>query len=397
MDFHPIIPMSSPNITQAEIDAVLSVLNSSSLSMGQNIELFEKEMARIAGTEHAIGVSSGTAGLHLAVILAGLGVGDLAVTTPYSFIASSNCLLYEGAIPVFVDVDERTGNINPELVQIAVEGLQQGGTSAARFLPPTLQKKKRAPKPAKAIIPVDVFTQPADMDAITDIAHRHSIPIIEDACEATGSAYKNRPAGSLGDVGVFAFYPNKQMTTGEGGVITTNRADWAEMARSLRNQGRAPGGTWLEHFRLGYNYRLDEMSAALGLAQARRLPELLATRSAVAGWYTERLTDLDHIQLPVVAETTTKASWFVYVIRTKPPIRRDEVISKLAEQGIPSRKYFSPIHLQPFYMQRFGYRKGDFPVAECLGEESLALPFSGVMTEEQVEVVCNALRKAIIK
>jgi dTDP-4-amino-4,6-dideoxygalactose transaminase len=295
-----------------------------------------------------------------------------------------------------VDVDERTGNINPELVQIAVEGLQRGGSAAVRFLPPLLQKKRKALKPAKAIIPVDVFTQPADLDAINAIAHKNNIPVIEDACEATGSAYKNRPAGSLGDVGVFAFYPNKQMTTGEGGVITTNRADWAETARSLRNQGRAPGATWLEHYRLGYNYRLDEMSAALGWAQARRLPELLLARSAVAGWYTERLQDVEQIQLPVIAETTTTPSWFVYVIRIQPPARRDEVIARLAEQGIPSRKYFSPIHLQPFYIQRFGYRKGDFPVSERLGEESLALPFSSKMNEEQVEVVCNALRKALI-
>jgi perosamine synthetase len=393
----PVVPMSSPDITQAEIDAVSGVLSTTTLSMGPQLEAFEKEAARIAGSKHAVGVSSGTAGLHLAAILAGLAEGDIAVTSPFSFVASANCLLYQNAVPVFVDVDEKTGLIDPALVEEAVEALGRGGQEAARFLPPALQSKKRAVKPAKAIIPVDVFSQPADYDPLRGIAHRHELTIIEDACEAVGSGYKGRSAGSLGDIGVFAFYPNKQMTTGEGGVIVTDNPAWAETARSLRNQGREPGETWLEHNRLGYNYRLDEMSAALGLAQAHRLPELLAKRAVIADWYAERLGGLDHLRLPGIANTTTGISWFVYVIRVLPPIERDTVIGKLADLGIPTRKYFSPIHLQPFYMSRFGYRKGDFPVTERLGEQCLALPFSSVMTEAQVDLVCGSIRMILRK
>jgi dTDP-4-amino-4,6-dideoxygalactose transaminase len=387
--------MSSPEVSSEDVDTVLQVLRSPNLSMGPYLGAFEAEIAQIAGTAHAVAVSSGTAGLHLAVILTGIGSGDLVVTTPFSFVASSNCLLYEGAVPVFVDVEEQTGNIQTDLVREAVETFAQGGPDAARLLPPALQSKKRAVKPVRAILPVDVFIQPADFDPLMDIAHSHNIPILEDSCEAIGSAYKNRPAGSLGDVGVFAFYPNKQMTTGEGGVLVTNRADWADLARSLRNQGRQPGGLWLEHHRLGYNYRMDEMSAALGTAQARRLPELLEKRARVAGWYSERLKDVEQVRLPSVAPTTTKASWFVYVVRIMPPVSRDRVIELLAGRGIPARKYFSPIHLQPYFMERFGYRKGDFPVTERLGDESLALPFSGVITEDQVDIVCRALRDVV--
>jgi perosamine synthetase len=390
-----IVPMSAPDISQEEIDAVLEVLQSPNLSMGPKIEAFEAEIARIAGTQFAVGVNSGTAGLHLAVLLAGLGAGDLVVTTPFSFVASSNCLLYEGAIPVFVDVEEQTGNIQPGLVEQAVRTFQAGGEDAARLLPPSLQSKKRAIKPIKAILPVDVFFQPPDFDPLIEIAHSHNILIIEDACEAIGSAYKTRPAGSLGDAGVFAFYPNKQMTTGEGGVLTTNRPDWAERARSLRNQGRNPGGMWLDHQRLGYNYRLDELSAALGAIQAKRLPDLMEKRSKVAAWYAERLEGVEQILLPRLAPTTTQASWFVFVIRIRPPANREAVIERLSRNGIPARKYFSPIHLQPYFVERFGYRKGDFPVTERLGEESLALPFSSIMTEDQVDTVCQVLLHAV--
>lgn len=395
MAFTPIIPMSSPDITQAEVDSVLGVLKTPDLSMGPQIDAFENEVAKIAGTRFAVGVSSGTAGLHLAVVLTGLGEGDLAVTSPFSFVASANCLLYQNAIPVFVDVDEKTGLIQTALVEEAVEALGRGGPEAARYLPPSLQSKKRAIKPVRAILPVDIFCQPADFDAVHAIAHRNDLIVIEDSCEAIGSGYKGRPAGSLGDVGVLAFYPNKQMTTGEGGVLTTNNEAWAETARSLRNQGRAPGGKWLEHRRLGYNYRLDELSAALGLVQARRLPELLAKRAAVAGWYAERLGIVERIRLPVIAQHTTSVSWFVYVIRIMPPADREDILEELAKKGIPARKYFSPIHLQPFYIERFGYRKGDFPVTERLGEQSLALPFSSVMTEGQVDKVCEALRQVL--
>jgi dTDP-4-amino-4,6-dideoxygalactose transaminase len=329
------------------------------------------------------------------VIAAGIGEGDLVVTTPFSFVASSNCLLYERAIPVFVDVDDQTGNLNWELVDEAVEAIYRGGKDADRFLPRNFTNQKQDHPSIKALLPVNVFTQAADFDQLGDVAHRHNMVMIEDACETVGAVYKGRSAGSLGDIGVMAFYPNKQMTTGEGGVIVTNNQAWAEAVRSLRNQGRKPGGLWLEHDRLGYNYRLDEMSAAIGLAQARRLPELLEKRKRVAFWYEERLRDVESIRFPQIAPYTTSPSWFVYVIRILPPAQRDRVIEHLAKEGIPSRKYFSPIHLQSFYRSRFGYQPGDYPVTERLGDQSLALPFSSVMTEEQVETVCFALRKAL--
>jgi perosamine synthetase len=389
------IRMSSPDITQAEIDSVLEVLHSTDLSMGGKIRAFEEEMARVAGTKFAAGVSSGTAGLHLSVVAAGIGEGDLVVTTPFSFVASANCLLYERAVPIFADVDDLTGNLDWLKVDELVESVFLGGKDAERFFPRSLREEKKRTQRLKAILPADVFVQAGDIDQMRDIAHRHNMLIIEDACESVGARYKDRPAGSLGDIGVMAFYPNKQMTTGEGGIVATDNEDWIQQVRSLRNQGRKPGGQWLEHDRLGYNYRLDEMSAAVGLAQARRLPELLEKRKRVAGWYDERLRDHELIRIPAIAPYTTKPSWFVYVVRILPPAERSAVIARLARQEIPSRIYFSPIHLQSFYRERFGYRPGDFPVTERLGEQNLALPFSGVMTEDEVETVCVALKKAL--
>jgi perosamine synthetase len=389
------IRMSSPDITQGEIDAILTVLHSSDLSMGGQLRAFEEEMARIAGVKYAAGVSSGTAGLHLSVIAAGIGEGDLVVTTPFSFIASANCLLYERAIPIFVDVDDQTGNLDWIKVDEAVEAIHRGGKAAQTILPRNMRKAMKEQLSVKALLPVNVFIQAADFDQFRDIAHRHNMVIIEDACETVGALYKGRNTGSLGDIGVMAFYPNKQMTTGEGGVVVTNNQAWVEAVKSLRNQGRKPGGLWLEHDRLGYNYRLDEMSAAIGLVQARRLPELLEKRKRVAFWYEERLRDVEWIRFPQIAPYTTSPSWFVYVIRILPPAQRDRVIERLEQEGIPSRKYFSPIHLQSFYRDRFGYQPGDFPITERLGDQSMALPFSSVMTEDEVERVCFALRKAL--
>jgi dTDP-4-amino-4,6-dideoxygalactose transaminase len=389
------IPMSAPDVSQAEIDAVVGVLRTPHLSMGPQIEAFEKDMARLAGVPYAVGINSGTAGLHLAVLVAGLGEGDLAVTSPFSFVASANCLLYERAVPVFVDVDERTGNIDPHRVEEVVTAIRRGRTGARSFLPRNLRRKTLRPSQLRALLPVDVFGQPADMDVLTGIARKNKLAVIEDACEALGSTYKGRPAGGLGDVGVFAYYPNKQMTTGEGGALVTPRQEWADMARSLRNQGRAAGATWLEHIRLGYNYRLDELSAALGVAQAKRLDDLIDRRNRVAQWYSQRLSGLERVLPPHLAETTTRISWFVYVVRILPPADRLEVSRRLLAREIPTRNYFSPIHLQPFYSERFGYRRGDFPVTERLGDQSLALPFSSVMSEEQVDTVCRELKAAV--
>ena len=373
--------MSAPDITDAEVDAVVQVLRSDQLSLGPRVVAFEELSATWAGTRHAVAVSNGTAALHLAAIAAGIGTGDLVITTPFSFVSSANCLLYEGAEPVFADVDPVTGNIDPALVaeQAAVIA---NGPQAGRL---------------KAIIPVHTFGQPAAMDPICAVARERGLTVIEDACEAIGARYRGRPVGSLGDVGAFAFYPNKQMTTGEGGMLVTSRDDWRDLFRSLRNQGRDAFDAWLTHSRLGFNYRLDEMSGALGTVQLSRLDEMLAKRAQVAGWYTERLAPHgDLLQCPVIVGDTTRMSWFVYVVRVPSRIDRDALMRSLDERGIPSRAYFAPIHLQPLYRARFGFRPGDFPVAEDLGRRSLALPFSSVMTEDQVEAVCAELLDALM-
>ncbi|WP_322487915.1 DegT/DnrJ/EryC1/StrS family aminotransferase [Chloroflexus sp.] len=385
------IPMSSPDITAAEIAAVNQVLQTSYLSIGPQIVAFEQAMAQYVGLPHAVGVNSGTSGLHLCCIAADARDGDLVITTPFSFIASANSILYERAIPVFVDVDPATGNIDPTLVAEAAADLKRGGAAAARWLP-----RRHGPIGAlKAIMPVHAFGQPADMDPINAVAAEYGLRVIEDACEAIGSTYKGQMAGTLGDAAVFAFYPNKQMTTGEGGMIVTRPDDWAALFRSLRNQGRDVFDAWLNHTRLGYNYRLDELSAALGVAQLHRIEELIARRAQVAAWYHEQLADLELVERPQLSPHTTRMSWFVYVVRILPPADRNTVMQRLAAAGIPSRPYFTPIHLQPFYRDLFGYERGDFPVTEQLGERSLALPFSSVMQEEQVAEVAGCLRMAL--
>lgn len=387
--------MSSPDLTAAEIRAVEQVLATRHLSLGPQLDAFERALAAYVGTGYGVGVNAGTSGLHLCVIAAGVGAGDLVITTPFSFVASSNCILYERAIPVFVDVDPATGNINPELVAAAATDLVHGRSSAQRWLPPTFRGSTFTKTRLKAILPVHVFGQPADMASIMATARRHNLLVIEDACEAIGAAYRGSPVGGLADMAVFAFYPNKQMTTGEGGMIVTSSEERAGLARSLRNQGRDVFDPWLVHARLGYNYRLDEVSAALGLAQLQRLDQMLARRAQVAAWYDARLAGLDLIECPTVKTTTTRMSWFVYVVRIRSPAGRDEVMRRLAAAGIPSRPYFAPIHLQPFYQERFGYRRGAFPVTEHLGDVSLALPFSSVMTQSQVDEVCHVLRRIV--
>lgn len=365
------IPMSSPDITQAEIDAVNSVLNTRWLSLGPKINEFEQAFADHVGTAHAIGVNSGTSGLHLAMIAAGVGPGDEVITPSFSFIASANCVLYERGKPVFVDIDPCTGNIDSTCIEAAI-----------------------TPR-TKAIIPVHAFGQPADMDPILEIAARYNLAVIEDACEAIGAEYKGRQAGTLGEAAIFAFYPNKQMTTGEGGMIITDNEDWANLFRSLRNQGRDVFDAWLNHTRLGYNYRMDELSAALGLAQIGRIEELLSKREQVATWYNERIDEIPGIQKPYISDTTTRMSWFVYVIRCEDGVSRNKLMEYLEQEGIPSRPYFTPIHLQPFYQQEFGWKRGDLPHTEKAGDTFLALPFSGVMREEQVDYVAHKLREGI--
>jgi dTDP-4-amino-4,6-dideoxygalactose transaminase len=367
------IPMSEPDIGPAERAAVLEVLDGRTLALGPRLQRFEERLAAKVGACHGVGVSSGTAALHLCLLAAGVGEGDVVVTTPFSFVASANCILYVRARPVFVDVDPVTLTLDPERFERAVQAIGRSGQRV------------------KAVLPVHVFGQAADMDAILAIAERHGLAVIEDACEAIGGAYKGRPLGTLGDAGVFAFYPNKQITTGEGGMIVTNDSRWDALARSLRNQGRDVFDEWLAHTRLGYNYRLDEMSAALGLAQVERFDEILAKRARVAGWYESRLRDLEGVTTPRLSATTTTQSWFVYVVRLDDLATRAHVMRALGERGIPSRPYFPPIHLQPFYRADFGFRPGAFPITEAAGDTCLALPFYGTMPESAVDTVCGAL------
>lgn len=364
------IPLSSPDITEYEIELINQVLRTPYLSMGPMIERFEGAMADYIGRKHAVGVSSGTAGLHLCIKASGVAEGDEVITTPFSFVASANCILFERATPVFVDIDPKTLNIDPDSIE-------------ERITPRT-----------KALLPVHVFGQPCDMDKIVALAAKYELPVIEDACEAIGAEYKDRKAGTFGRCAVFSFYPNKQMTTAEGGVILTDDERWADLFRSLRNQGRGKDGGWLAHERLGYNYRLDELSSALGVAQLDRIEELLAKREKVARKYNELLGKTEGVQIPYISPQV-RMSWFVYVVRLTPGIDRDKVMAELQENGIASRPYFSPIHLQPFYRQMFGFKEGDFPITEAAARSTLALPFHSNLDEESIEYVCKMLNDTI--
>lgn len=375
MDSRKRIPLAAPNITDRELEAVAEVLRSGTLSLGPKLAEFEERFAGYIGTRHAIGVSSGTAGLHLCVIALGIGAGDRVMTTPFSFIASTNAVVYEQAIPVFVDIDPLTLNLDPARVE-----------EAAR-------------KGAKAILAVDIFGLPAEWDGLREIARRFDLSVIEDSCEALGATYKGRAAGSLGQVGVFGFYPNKQVTTGEGGMIVTDDDRIARVCRALRNQGRWEQAGWVEHELLGFNYRLDELSCALGIVQLERLGETQAQRERVARWYHERLRDLEAVELLPTVPGLTR-SWFVYVIRLRPPLgqeARDRTMAALREQGVECADYFAPIHLQPVYQRRFGYRRGDFPVTEDIAGRSLALPFFAHMSESQVDEVVRTLKSVLTR
>jgi dTDP-4-amino-4,6-dideoxygalactose transaminase len=384
--------MSSPDLTDAERQAVAAVMRTPNLSMGAEITAFEAAVSQYTGARHAIGVSSGTSGLHLCVRAAGIADGDLVITSPFSFVASANVLLFERAVPIFVDVDPLTGNIDPHLVRQAAADIVQGGSARQKWLPP---KRVSQAAELRGLLPVDVFGQPADWDHLQVTAEQFNLKLIEDSCEALGAEYKGRAAGVLGDYGVFAFYPNKQITTGEGAMIVTDDDAAADLMRALRNQGRAPGDTWLQHTHLGYNYRMDELSAALGRVQMTRLDEMLAKRAQVADWYVERLAGVDGVELPQLAASTSRMSWFVYVIRFAPGIDRDAAAAKLKENGIPCRPYFVPIHVQPYMAEKFGYQEGDFPVTEDLGRRGLAIPFSGMMTEAQLDTVCGEIQRII--
>ncbi|MEI8131115.1 MAG: DegT/DnrJ/EryC1/StrS family aminotransferase [Leptolinea sp.] len=396
----PVVPMSSPDINEEDRNAVQAVIHTNHLSMGPWVDRFEEAFQKTIGSKFAIAVNSGTAGLHLAIRATGIQRGDIVLTTPFSFVASTNAILFENALPVFVDVDPATGNMDVAQLAQAADDLAAGGDRTRRWLPRKLPRyfdddgKEIQPR-LKALLPVDVFGQPAEMDAVRAVASQYQIPVIEDSCEALGATYKGTPAGKTGDIGVFAFYPNKQITTGEGGMIVTDNPQYASIMQALRNQGRAPGDTWLSHTYLGYNYRLDELSAALGVSQINRLESFLTARQRTANLYEKHLASMPSVERQFIHSSTTRMSWFVYVVRLPRGCDRTALASRLAERGIPVRPYFLPIHLQPYMVERFGYHSGDFPITEDLGNRGLALPFSGVMQEDQVELVCRALHSCL--
>jgi len=388
-----LVPMSSPDINEDDQQAVLETLQTNYLSIGPKIQTFERSFLDFTGAAHAIGVNSGTAGLHLCVRAADITQGDLVITTPFSFVSSTNVVLFEHAVPVFVDVDPGTGNIDPLQVKQAAADIASNDPGKMRkWLPRKYANKNGS---LKAILPVDVFGQPADYDLLQETSAQYGLTLIEDSCEALGAEYKHKKAGRFGDFGVFAFYPNKQITTGEGGLVITDNDSYANIVRALRNQGRAPGDTWLQHTYLGYNYRLDELSAALGVSQMKRMNKLLEKRRRVANLYNTKLGDIHGVEKPFISPNTTKMSWFVYVIRLDERFDRDKIAEKLDIAGIPVRPYFLPIHLQPYMVNQFGYQPGDYPITEDLGRRSLALPFSGKMTESQVDLVCQELSKCL--
>jgi len=369
---HDRVDLARPEVNESDIEAVVEVLRSGRLALGPKLPAFEQALAQRAGVEHAVAVNSGTSALHLIVRSLGIGAGDEVITTPFSFVASTNCILFEGATPVFVDIEPVTLCIDPARIEEAI-----------------------TPR-TKAILAVDVFGHPADWRALEVIARDHGLLLIEDSAEALGSMLHGAPCGGFGDAGVFAFYPNKQITTGEGGAVLTDDADLAARCRSMTDQGRGDGG-WLNHVRLGYNYRMDEMSAALGLSQMGRLDALVAARAQVAAWYGEALSALDAVEVPRVLPGV-EMSWFVYVIRLADRYTRkdrDAVLQGLRSRGIGCRDYFQPIHLQPFILERLGSGPGQHPVTESVGDRTIALPFFPQMTADQVNHVALTLAEVL--
>ncbi len=368
------IPLAKPDINDSDIAAVRIVLQDAEgcLALGPHVQTFEEKLAGCVRRQQAVAVNSGTSALHL--IIRGLGIGpeDEVITTSFSFVASTNCILMEGATPVFVDIEPRTLCIDTELVDAAIT--QQ----------------------TKAILAIDVFGHPAGWPRLEQIAEEHDLLLIEDSAEALGSRLNENPCGSFGHAAIFGFYPNKQITTGEGGAVVTDDEKLAELCRSMANQGRGDDG-WLGHVRLGYNYRLDEMSAALGLSQLERIEEIVAARAQVAAWYLEELKDEDDIVVPSVADDV-RMSWFVFVIRLADAFTRadrDRTMEALRAQGISCRDYFQPIHLQPFIRAKIGTRVGQFPITESVSDRTIALPFFPQMTREQVRIVVESLSAAI--
>jgi perosamine synthetase len=362
--------MSLPDLDDADVSAVVEVLRSDRLALGPRTNEFERLVSEYVGVKHAVAVSSGTAALHLIVKALEIGRGDEVIVPSFTFAASVNAILYEGATPVFVDIEPETYNLNPEDLE------------------------RRVTERTRAIMVVDVFGHPADWPRITRIAERHKLLLIDDSCEALGAMLGDRMLGQFGDAAAFAFYPNKQMTTGEGGMIVTDNDHVAQICRSLANQGRGQMGAWLEHERLGYNYRLDEMSSALGCSQMKRLHTFLSQRAQVAKMYTERLRKFDWVRPPVVLPQVL-ISWFVYVVTLAEHIDRDSVMARMEAEGVPVRAYFEPMHLQPYIRESSTCVASELPVTESIARRTIALPFHNKLTSEQVDDVVKTLSNAV--
>ena len=365
------IDLSRPWLDEREEERVAEVLRSGRLSLGPTIDSFEEAFAETTGARYAAAVSSGTAGLHLLCVTAGVEPGDEVITSPYSFVASANCAIYQGATPVFADIDARTLNVDPAAVEAAIT------------------------ERTKAVVAVDIYGYPCELDELSAVCERNGLALIEDACEGLGARYKGRVLGSHGVPAVFAFYPNKQLTTGEGGMVTTHSEDEWRLLRSLRNQGRADSGGWLEHAWLGFNYRLDDIRAAIGLTQLEKLDEILERRALVAARYSKLLRDIDGLGLPCVDDDDHQRSWFVYVVLLPEGSDRERVIDVLEDRGVQTARYLPCIHLQPYMRERYGFREGLCPVAEDLSARSLALPFHTGLEEDDQAYVAVALETAL--
>ncbi len=367
------IYLSRPDITEEEIEAVCEVLRSPDLSLGPKLPQFEQAFANYIGTRRAVAVNSGTSGLFLCMQALGIGQGDEVITTPFTFIASATTIMMTGAKPVFVDIDSETLNIDPSKIESAIT------------------------EKTKAILPVEIFGNPAGFDKICAIALKHNLPIIEDSCEALGSSLNDKKAGTFGKMSVFGFYPNKQITTGEGGMILTDDDSLADMCVSLRNQGRSKSTNWLCHERLGYNFRLSDINCALGIVQLARIDQMKAKRQQVARWYQEMLADDEQLAVPS-EPAGCDINWFVFVVRLADKYsveHRNLILQKMTEKGIQVNNYFPPVHLQPFIAKQFGYKQGDFPITEAVSQRTIALPFYNNLKHEQVEIVCNTLKNIL--
>jgi len=369
------IYLSRPDISEKEIEAVCAVLRSPNLSLGPKLAEFEEAFTKYIGRSRAVAVNSGTSGLFLCLVASGIGPGDEVITTPFTFIATATTIMMTGAKPVFVDIDAGSLNIDASKIESKI-------TSRT-----------------KAIMPVEVFGNPAGFDKVCKIAKKNKLIIIEDSCEALGSELKGRKAGTFGMMSVFAFYPNKQITTGEGGMILTDDDDLADMCVSLRNQGRSKDGGWLEHERLGYNYRLSDINCALGIVQLSRIDEIKSKRQQVAKWYQEMLADDDRLIVPA-APDNCDVNWFVFVARLAGQFsgrQRDDILEAMRGRGIQVKNYFPTVHLQPFIAKRFGYEQGDFPVTEAVCKSTMALPFYNNLSKDEVASVCKALKEILNK